>query len=246
MRLPMWLVAVVALSLLGVSAARAASLDKAKALRANGLFDDAKKELIEVAFADQSSRDEKAEAFLVLGDIGIDQENAEAATLNWQRVLDSYQGTAAAVIAAERLKLFYKLKNAPATPATRSPEAPAVQPKQAPATYPPGTVLVTAPDRYPWAAVEIAGALAPGARPFEGSLSKAMALAASESSIRGVVAVVLTTDAAYESGRVVCYLPRGGKAWEAKVMLNFGGGEERIARRFVEKLSVKVRSKGCP
>jgi hypothetical protein len=33
---------------------------------------------------------------------------------------------------------------------------------------------------------------------------------------------------------------------EEKVMFNFGGGEERIARRFVEGLTEKVKERRCP
>jgi hypothetical protein len=29
-------------------------------------------------------------------------------------------------------------------------------------------------------------------------------------------------------------------------MFNMGGGEERIARRYVEKLAQKVKSRSCP
>ena len=54
----------------------AASLEKAKALRANGLGEDAKKELVEVAFEDTATPEVKAEALYLLGDIAV----AEKAT----------------------------------------------------------------------------------------------------------------------------------------------------------------------
>jgi hypothetical protein len=58
--------------------------------------------------------------------------------------------------------------------------------------------------------------------------------------------VTLDTDSLYESGRVTCYRSNGEKIWQEKTMFNMGGSEERIARRFVDKLALKIKGRTCP
>ncbi|KQZ63580.1 hypothetical protein ASD53_18770 [Lysobacter sp. Root559] len=108
----------------------------------------------------------------------------------------------------------------------------------------PKTTLVVPDAAHPWAAAQIGSALQGDISYQEGSLLQALAAAKAGAAV-GVVEIRLDTSAAFESGRVVCYSPEGRKLWEEKVMFNLGGGEERIARRFVDALEKKVEGKRC-
>lgn len=110
--------------------------------------------------------------------------------------------------------------------------------------HPSGTVLVVAPAEFSFAAVQIAGGI-PGGTPAEGSLIQAFAVAKSDPNVTGVIDISLATDQAFETGRVVCYDRSGRKAWQEKVFFNFGGGAERIAEKFTDKLAEKTRGKAC-
>jgi len=220
-----------------VSVADGASLEKAKTLRANGLLLDAKRELVELTYSADASSSDKASALLLLGDIAIDENKGEVARENWTKVPALFPDLPEARIAQEKLVLLDKLA------------ANVVRPSAATATdniYPPGTVLVVGPKEFPWSIAQISGALGPTARPFDGTLPEAMTRATSDPSIAALVEIALTVDVAFESGRVVCQLPTGKKVWEEKVMFNLGGGQERIARRFVDGLSEKIKKRKCP
>jgi len=110
--------------------------------------------------------------------------------------------------------------------------------------YPPGTVLVVAPSNYPIAGVQISGGI-PGAVTVESSLVQAFRTAKSDPNITGVIDINLATDQAWETGRVVCYASSGEKRWEEKVFFNVGGGAERVAEKFTDKLAAKTRGKAC-
>jgi len=116
---------------------------------------------------------------------------------------------------------------------------------QAPSeTYPPDTVLVVAPVNYPFAAVQISGGI-PGAVVVETSLVQTFRTAKSNPNVTGVIDINLATDQAWETGRVVCYASSGEKRWEEKVFFNVGGGAQRIAEKFTDKLAAKTRGRGC-
>ncbi|KAF1711688.1 hypothetical protein CSC73_02770 [Pseudoxanthomonas sacheonensis] len=106
-------------------------------------------------------------------------------------------------------------------------------------------VLVVPDPNHPWAAAQIGAVLADEVAYHEGSLLQALTLAKSGEA-KGVIEIKLDTDAAFETGRVVCYAPNGKKLWEEKIFVNFGGGAEAIARKFADKLEVKVKGKHCP
>lgn len=111
--------------------------------------------------------------------------------------------------------------------------------------YPPGTVLVVAPAQYQFASIQMAGSIQGGV-PVETSLVQAFTVAKSDANVTGVIDISLATDQAFETGRVVCYDRSGRKVWQEKVMFNFGGGAERIAEKFTDKLAAKIRGKSCP
>lgn len=111
-------------------------------------------------------------------------------------------------------------------------------------TYPPNTVLVVAPNNYPFAGVQISGGI-PGAIVVESSLVQAFRIANADLNVTGVIDINLATDQAWETGRVVCYASSGEKRWEEKVFFNVGGGAERVAEKFTDKLAAKTRGKTC-
>lgn len=114
----------------------------------------------------------------------------------------------------------------------------------APVPYPPDTVLVVAPSNYPFAAVQISGGI-PGAVVVETSLVQTFQAAKSDSNVTGIIDINLATDQAWETGRVVCYASSGEKRWEEKVFFNVGGGAQRVAEKFTDKLAAKTRGRTC-
>ncbi|HTF43538.1 MAG TPA: hypothetical protein VK641_06560 [Terriglobales bacterium] len=226
-----------ALNIGALSCAHAASIEKAKVLWTNGLLPEAKRELVELTFAADVAPADKAEALLLLGDIAIDENKSEVAIENWSKVAAQFPDQPAATIAKEKLALLDKLKPRGSTASSSASSN---------NSYPSGTVLVVGPKEFPWSIAQITGALGGLAAPFDGSLTDAMARANADPSILALVEIALSVDAAFESGRVVCVLPNGKKLWEEKVFFNFGGGQERIARRFVDGLSEKIKKRTCP
>jgi tetratricopeptide (TPR) repeat protein len=214
-----------------------ASLEKAKVLRQNGLLSDAKKELVELAFAADSTDDVKAEALMMLGDIAVDEKKYDVARENWNKALNMYPSAPATSSAQQRLKLLDQLGQ------SQQVQAPGASSAK---NYPAGTVLVTSPAKYDWATLEVSRALGSGAVPFEGSLLDAVKMAGEQKGVVGIVELTLDTESLYESGYLICYRPNGEKVWQEKTRFNTGGGEERIARRFVDKLSERVKGRKCP
>jgi hypothetical protein len=84
-----------------------------------------------------------------------------------------------------------------------------------PDPYPPDTVLVVAPNNYPFAAVQISGGI-PGAVVVETSLVQAFGIAKADTNVTGVIDINLATDQAWETVRVVCYASPGEKRWEER------------------------------
>jgi hypothetical protein len=222
--------------LLAAASAHSASIEKARALKTNGLLREAKSELVELSFSDAAPAADKAEALLLLGDIGIEEGKPEVGAENWSKVTRDYPQEAAAKLASERLA---SLSNSGAHTHAKS-DSPKTQ------SYPSGTLLVVGPREFPWSIPQIAASLGSHATPFDGSIAEAMKQAKSNPEIIGVAEISLSVDTAFESGRVVCSLPNGSKIWEEKVMFNLGGGAERIARRFVDNLANKVARRPCP
>jgi hypothetical protein len=227
------LVAALSATLLWSTAAHGASLDKAKALRANGLRDEAKRELVELTFDDAEVPAAKAEALYLLGEIAVDEKAIAAARENWKKLIEAYPESQFAATARSKLELLEQLQ----PPAQGDAAVPA---------YPPGTVLVAGPKEYPWAAPQIAAALEPPAVAADEALDGAFQAARRSNAIVAVVEVALKVDVAFETGRVICYRPNGEKLWEKVVRVTYPGSEEQIARRFVEKLSAKVKGQKCP
>ncbi len=98
-----------------------ASLEKAKALYRNNLLDDAKRELIEVVYAAESSGADKSLALYMLGLVNEKQGQGEVAASNWREVLEKYPESAEAPLARENLS---RQSAVPGTPPTAQPVTP--------------------------------------------------------------------------------------------------------------------------
>lgn len=80
-----------------------ASLEKAKALYQNNLLDDAKRELIEVLYADDSGTADKALALYMLGMVNERQGQAELAAANWKELIERFPQAPEAQLARDNL-----------------------------------------------------------------------------------------------------------------------------------------------
>src|SRR6185295_2091653 len=100
---------------LGSLSLDAQSLDRAKLLYTNKLYDEAKKELVGVAVSDAPT-EQKAEALNLLGTIAIDEGNYGAAITNWTELITKYPGTKASIEAEAKLPLARKLAEKPPPP----------------------------------------------------------------------------------------------------------------------------------
>jgi hypothetical protein len=85
------------------SPAFGASLEKAKAFYQNNLLDEAKRELIEVLYADDSGDAERSRALYMLGLINEKQGHTELAESNWRDLMAKYPQSAEAPLARENL-----------------------------------------------------------------------------------------------------------------------------------------------
>jgi tetratricopeptide (TPR) repeat protein len=227
------------LLLLTSSALLASSLEKAEALRSNGLIEEAKAELIRVAFDEALPDDKRAEALLLLGDIAVDEGSYDAASENWTRVIQLYPDSEPARLAQEKLDLLTTLVNRADTGDPRTEDEPT--------TYEQGTILVVSSNSdYPWAAHEIAASLAQPAAVFSGTLEDTFARAKAGDAIRGVVEIHVNVDSAFESVRAVCYSVAGRKEWQKKTSMSWIGSQEQMARRMVSKVAAKIEGLSCP
>jgi tetratricopeptide (TPR) repeat protein len=80
-----------------------ASLEKAKTLYQNNLFDDAKRELIEVLYAAESESADKALALYMLGMVNEKQGQAELAAANWKELIERFPQATEAQLARDNL-----------------------------------------------------------------------------------------------------------------------------------------------
>jgi hypothetical protein len=216
------------------SLANAASLEKAKALRSNGLRDEAKKELVDFLYDSTSPDDGKAEALLLLGDIALEEKNSDVARENWSKLVAAYPASPSAATAKAKLEVLEQMKSSSQQAAPPVPQ------------YAPGTILIIGPSNYDWAAPQIAGARGPATVPFNGSLSDAVKLAAANKAIVGILQLDLDVEVLFETGTLTCYRPSGAKSWDKTVRVSSPGGAEHIAHVFVNKLAERTKSKPCP
>ncbi len=80
-----------------------ASIEKAILLKAHGLNDDAKRELINFIFYKDSERRDKPRAYYLLGSIALDENKIRAATKTWSYIIEKYPDSDEALIVKERI-----------------------------------------------------------------------------------------------------------------------------------------------
>jgi hypothetical protein len=113
-------------------------------------------------------------------------------------------------------------------------------------SYPEDCVLVVATPGFDWAATEVSQVLDVRAVPVAMSLFDAAQVAKNDANVLGVVEVELNLSQFIETAYVICRDASGAEKWRVKRMLNFGGGQERLARDMVQGLLKKAKGKKCP
>jgi len=233
--------------------AHAQSLDKAKLLYANKLYDEAKRELVAVAVS-EAPEQERAAALDLLGSIAVDEGHYEAAVSNWEQLIAKYPDSPEAHEAQGKLPLARKLLSAG--------RAPAASPGPKPLA--PDTVLISgsapeAPEYADQAVLEFMNLLTSNGvrvqnasvgrvsdavgRAQQGTLPNLLLEHAQETSAAGVLYVFIRFSG-MENMRVECYSSDGRKLWEEKVAaslsLTAAGKTEGFIKRMSRKLLGRV------
>lgn len=235
----------------------AQSLDRAKLLYTNKLYDDAKKELVAVAVSD-APIEQKAEALNLLGAIAIDEGNYGAAITNWTELIAKYPGTKAAIEAEAKLPLARKLAEKPP-----SPNSTTVTVQPAPLedeVLEAGTVLVAgsapeAPEFADQAVLEFMNLLASKGvkvqNAFTGRLAVPGMSRVEAFSLPNLLSYAKKVGAAsvlyvfihfhgMENMRVECYASDGRKLWSEKVAASLGLSPSGMTAGFIRRMSPKI------
>jgi len=244
---------------LAAPASAESSLDKARLLYTNKLYDEAKRELVTIAVSD-APQEERAEALNLLGDIAIEQGHYEAAVTNWTELVAKYPNASAASQAEAKLPLARKLAATelavPGTNTTVTIQAAPVAEKR----LSPDTVLVAgsapeAPEFADQAVLEFMNLLAskgvtvqdafagrvasPGMSRME-SFSLPNLLSYAKQAGAASVLYVFIHFQGMENMRVECYAPDGRKLWSEKVGASLGLGPSGMTSGFIRRMSPKI------
>lgn len=224
-------------------AAFSQSLDKARLLYSNKLYEDAKRELVLVAVGGGPDED-KAEALNLLGSIAIDEGNYDAAVKNWTEATTKFPSTAAAKEAAAKLPLAQKLASTQSSaPLSRESAAEGVAS---------GTVLIagTAPEAPMYAdqaVLEFMNFLSSkGVRAknaFLGPAADATLPNLLERAGRSGAASVLYVFIHFhgmENMRVECYSADGRQLWSEKVAASLGLSPAGMTESFIRRMKKKL------
>ncbi len=112
--------------------------------------------------------------------------------------------------------------------------------------YPENSVIVVATPGFPWAAEDVSKVLGVRATPLDIGLVEAADIAKQEPNVLGVVEVQVNVSQFYETVHAICRDDQGREIWRERRVLNFGGGQERLARDMVRGLLKKINGKRCP
>ena len=93
------IVLIIAMSGLAIEA----SIEKAILLKAHGLNDDAKRELINFIFHENSERKDKSGAYYLLGAIAFNENKIQTAVKTWNYIIEEYPDSDEALIVKERI-----------------------------------------------------------------------------------------------------------------------------------------------
>ncbi len=86
-----------------------ASIQKAILLKAHGLNDDAKRELINLIFDENINGKHKPRAYYLLGEIAFDENRIQTATKTWGYIVEKYPDSDEALIVKERIDELSKV-----------------------------------------------------------------------------------------------------------------------------------------
>lgn len=111
--------------------------------------------------------------------------------------------------------------------------------------YQPETVLVIATPGYLWAANDVSQVMLSNTSPQDIPLKSAYDALLYNENVIGLVEVIISLDQFYETVSAVCRDKESSKVWQETRALNFGGGQERLAKDMVGGLLGKVRGKSC-
>jgi hypothetical protein len=226
----------------------AQSLEKAKLLHANRMYEDAKREAVAVVFS-EAADGEKADALSLLGTIAVDQGDYETAIRNWTELTTKFPGTPAALDAVTKISLAKKL-----LPRERPADVPSDSSQDE------GAVLVAgvAPEHPQYAdqaVLEFMNFLSSNrvktANVFAGRVSDATRGRVSDVSLPNVLAhakKVKATSVLYvyihfrgmENMRAECYSSDGRKLWQEKVAASFGMSPSGMTEGFVKRMKGKL------
>ena len=103
----LWLTIVLMIAMSGLTID--ASIEKAILLKAHGLNDDAKRELINLIFQEDSESKDKPHAYYLLGAIAFDENRIRAATKTWGYIIEEYPGSDEALLVKERIDELSKV-----------------------------------------------------------------------------------------------------------------------------------------
>jgi tetratricopeptide (TPR) repeat protein len=249
----------VALLLAAPAVCAESSLDRARLLYTNKLYDEAKRELVAVAVS-AAPDEEKAQALNLLGDIAIVQGNYQGAIDNWTQLIARYPRTTAVSEATAKLPLARKLADAPlASPPTATTVT--VQSALVPdKPLAPGTVLVVgsapeAPEYADQAVIEFMNVLmskgvraqdafagraaTPGMSRMEAFSLPNLLSYAKQAGAASVLYVFIHFQG-MENMRVECYAPNGRKLWSEKVGASLGLGPSGMTSGFIRRMTPKI------
>ena len=102
-----WLTIAVIIAMSGLTID--ASIQKAILLKAHGLNDDAKRELINLIFDENVKGKDKPRAYYLLGEIAFDENKIQTATKTWGYIVEKYPDSDEALIAKERMDELSKV-----------------------------------------------------------------------------------------------------------------------------------------
>ena len=102
-----WLTIVLIIAMSGLTID--ASIQKAILLKAHGLNDDAKRELINLIFDENAKGKDKPRAYYLLGEIAFDENRIQSAMKTWGYIVEEYPNSDEALIVKERMDELSKV-----------------------------------------------------------------------------------------------------------------------------------------
>lgn len=219
-----------------ISPAFAGDLHKARLLYENHLFEDAKRELVEVV-ASNAAPGDKAAALHLLGAIAVDEKRYDSAIQTWNNLASQYPDTPDAKEAIGKLPLVKAL---------RDQQTPALDREALFDTVLEGIVIAgigTETEFVGQAVTEFMNLLSSRgvrvSRAPAGVVSVPELLKRAEGQAKGVLVLALRFGY-MENLRAICYGPDGRQLWEEKASGSMGITKSGITQGLIERVSKKI------